>query len=354
MLLTVLLTATILVGAVQPAAAGTVSTEAFQSDTHQTTVGDTPTPPATADRSAPPDTADGYLTAFRQLDDSPALSAYGAMDVLRSRAVAAVQVGEFTDPKRERMTRVLSVMQTFVTAYEASQNGSRSQSLRLANQTATEIDALRAAGGSDYAALAQLAIDRFYRAQGDQFRERARNASRTPEQIQLLEVAVRAYQRGGATERFSSTTTNLERLRAEYDKDLPRLNSSLSSGAAFREQCDGQCSEPQTALSTFGTGVFEQYVAARAAVADSRRAGELAREHGLSQRETTATEQVAWAEDALQSLTLAALALLLAYAALFALVGGYLMASVSQWETDTIDANLGEMLPREPLEVIDG
>lgn len=344
-----------LVGAVHPVVATSPPTETLR-DTDQTAAGDTSTEPPVSlstDGSAPPDTADGYLAAFRQLDGSPALSAYGAMDVLRSRAVAAVQIGNFTEQKRERMTRVLSVMRTFVTAYEAAQNGSRGQSLRLANRTAAEVDALRSAGGSDYAALAQLAIDRFYRAQGDQFRERARNASRTPEQIQLFEVAVRAYQRGGATERFSSTTTNVERLRAEYDKDLPRLNSSLSSGVAFREQCNGRCAEPQTALSAFGTGVFEQYVAARGAVADSRRASGLAREHGLSEREATASEQVAWAEDALRSLTLAALTLLMAYAALFALLGGYLMASVSQWETDTTDANLGEMLPREPLEVVD-
>ena len=298
-----------------------------------------------------PETADGYLAAFRSLSGEPALSTYGEMEVLRSRAVAAVQVGEFTDERRQRMRQVLVTLERFTAAYDAAENGSRTESLALANETTAAVEGLREAGGTDYAALAQLALDRFYRDRGDEFREQARSADQTPTQLQLFRAAVQAYERGGATDRFSAASANRERLAAEYETDEALLNRSLATATAFRTACDGQCSDPQTALQAFGLGVFDRYTEARAAVTGARRAGALADEHGLTSRLEAADEQTAWGTTALQSLTVASVALIGGYTLVFALFGGLVMARLSQWGADAKDATLGDILPREPLEV---
>ena len=298
-----------------------------------------------------PETADGYLAAFRSLSGEPALSTYGEMEVLRSRAVAAVQVGEFTDERRQRMRQVLATLERFTAAYDAAENGSRAESLTLANETAVAVGELRAAGGTDYAALAQLALDRFYRDRGDEFREQARSADQTPTQLRLFRAAVQAYERGGATDRFSTASANRERLAAEYETDEALLNQSLATATTFRTACDSRCGDPQTALQAFGLGVFDRYTEARVAVTGARRAGALADEHGLTSRLETANEQTEWGTTALQSLTIASLGLIGGYTLAFALFGALVMARLSQWGADAKDATLGDILPREPLEV---
>ncbi len=298
-----------------------------------------------------PETADGYLAAFRSLSGEPALSTYGEMEVLRSRAVAAVQVGEFTDERRQRMRQVLVTLERFTAAYAAAENNSRTTSLTLANETTAAVDGLREAGGTDYAALARLALDRFYRDRGDELREQARSTDQTPTQLQLFRAAVEAYERGGATDRFSAASANRERLAAEYETDEALLNRSLATATAFRTTCDGRCSDPQTALQAFGLGVFDRYTEARTAVGGARQAAALADEHGLTSRLETADEQTAWGTTALQSLTIASVGVIGGYTLVFALFGALVMARLSQWGADAKDATLGDILPREPLEV---
>jgi|GEM_PF-1839044 len=324
------------------------------SDDWQPGAGDSWRPTADGSRrhslSDHPETADGYLAAFRSLSGEPALATYGEMEVLRSRAVAAVQVGEFTDERRQRMRRVLATLEWFTAAYDAAENGSQAESLALANETTAAVDRLRDAGGADYAALAQLALDRFYRDRGDELREQARSADQTPTQLRLFRAAVEAYERGGATDRFSAASANRERLAAEYETDEALLNRSLSAATAFRSACDGRCSDPQTALQAFGLDVFDQYTESRAAVTGARRAGALADEHGLTSRLETANEQTAWGTTALRSLTVASVVLIGGYTLVFAVFGALVMARLSQWGADAKDATLGDILPREPLE----
>jgi hypothetical protein len=50
-------------------------------------------------------------------------------------------------------------------------------------------------------------------------------------------------------------------------------------------------------------------------------------------------------------LTASALVILSAYVFVFLLVGTVVMLRVSQWGIDTADADVGSILPREPLEV---
>lgn len=308
--------------------------------------------PATAvDNESTPETADGYLDAFRSLSGEPALSEYAELDVLRSRAVAALQVGTFGDRERSRMRYTLATMRSFVSAYEAAQAGDRRRSLRLADETGDAVTALRDAGGTEYAALARLALERFYERQGDRLRARARNTTRTPAKIQLFEGAVQAYRDGNATGRLSSTSTNLERIAAEYRRDNRSLNASLSAVASFRASCDGRCDGAVTVANSFGVGTFSQYVAARRAVADATRARRLAAEHGLSGRVTRAEEQLAWARTALRSATLAAAGILFGYALALGLVAALFVYRLTAWDADVAAANVGSILPREPLEV---
>ncbi|MEZ3115899.1 hypothetical protein RYH80_08205 [Halobaculum sp. MBLA0147] len=308
-------------------------------------------PAAVADNESTPETADGYLDAFRSLSGEPALSEYAELDVLRSRAVAALQVGTFGDRERRQMRYTLATMRSFVSAYEAAQAGDRRRSLRLADETGDAVTALRDAGATEYATLARLALERFYERQGDSLRARARNTTRTPEKIQLFEGAVQAYRDGNATGRLSSTSTNLERIAAEYRRDNRSLNASLAAVASFRASCDGRCDGAVTVAESFGVGTFSQYVAARRAVADATRARRLAAEHGLSGRVTRAEEQLAWARTALRSATLAAAGLLFGYALALGLVAALVVYRLTAWDADVAAANVGSILPREPLEV---
>lgn len=346
--LVVAVTVAVVVAGWAPVAAGARPTaEETVGQTDTVTATDTPASAA----ATPPTTADGYLAAFRNLSEDPALSAYGELEVLRSRAVAAVQVGEFDDDRSRRMRGVLAVLQNFSAAYDAASAGERERSLTRANDTARALDQLRSAGGRDYAALAQLALDRFYRDRGDRLREDARAAERTPTQLQLFQLAVRAYQRGGATDRFSSTSANLERLSAEYETDVSLLNRSAATAATFRSSCDGRCSDPQTAVQAYGLGVFDRYVEARAAVSGARRAASLSSEHGLTDRLERARGLESWGVGTLRALTLASVGLIGGYTLLFALFGAIVMARLSRWGQDAKDATLGDILPREPLEV---
>lgn len=295
--------------------------------------------------------ANEFLTALRELDGEEALSAYGTMEIVRSRAAVAVQVGEFTDAERRQMSHLLTALGTFVDAYEASQNGSRFESLRLANDTRGAIDDLQAAGGTEYARLARLAVDRFYREQGDRLRADARNASRTPEQIRLLTGAVEAYRAADATDRFSATASNVERIRAEYRADVQELNESAAAAGSFLEGCDGQCGGVGDALSAYGSGVFGRYLTGRQAVSNARQALALAEEHGLSERERSLQADVDATESSLRGLTLASLTALGGYTLAVCLLGAILMTRVTQWGIDTADANIGRIVPREPLEV---
>ncbi|MEZ3143526.1 hypothetical protein [Halobaculum sp. MBLA0143] len=347
--LVVAVTVAVVVAGWAPVAAGARPTaEGTGGQIDTVTATDTPNHAAT---TAPPTTANGYLAAFRNLSDDPALSTYGELEVLRSRAVAAVQVGSFDDARSRRMRGVLAVLQNFSAAYESATAGDREESLTRANDTARALDRLRTAGGRDYAALAQLALDRFYRDRGDRLRTEARTAERTPTQLQLFRLAVRAYQRGGATDRFSSTSANLERLSAEYETDLSLLNRSVTTAAAFRSSCDDRCSDPQTAVRAFGLDVFDRYVEARAAVSGARQAASLSSEHQLTARLERARGLEEWGVGTLRALTIASVALIGGYTLLFALFGAVVMARLSRWGQDAKDATLGDILPREPLEV---
>ncbi|WP_435129042.1 hypothetical protein [Halobaculum sp. D14] len=311
--------------------------------------------PATATASA----ADGSLTADEALqqlqgfEDEPAFQTYSEFEVLRSQAVTAVQVGTFTDADRKRMQAVLTVLTRFVDAYDEAQNGSRVDSLALANETAAAIDALRAAGGTQYATLARLGLERFYRVQGDALYERARTAENTSTQLRYLDAAAQAFKAGGAASRYSQVSAEESRVRATFRADRQRMLRAMNQSAAFLNRCGESCTSPTGAVASLGVGVFGQYQNARAAAADARTAVRLAEKHGLQEaaaRASSLSESIAAARLAL---ALAGSLLGFVYAGLLGTVAMLVAIRVATWAQDVDGSQVGRVVPREPVEVAD-
>lgn len=298
-------------------------------------------------------TASEFLADFRELGSANALSAYATMETARSRAVVAVQTGEFTDAKRDRLAALLTVLESFVTAYEAAQAGNTTESLRLIGETSDSVESLRTSGGAEYGALAQLAVDRFYLTRGDELRTEARNTTATAARIELLEAAVAAYRAGGGDARLSSTASNLERTRVPFQADMAAVNESVKTTRAFLRACDGQCAGAQTALSAHRLGVFDRYLTAREADSEARRAVTLANKHELEQRAATLAERAGKTQSGLLGLALASVSVFVGYTVLAVLVCTLVAVRVTQWGADTDAATVGQIIPRDSPSVSD-
>ncbi|SHG93123.1 hypothetical protein [Halobaculum gomorrense] len=297
------------------------------------------------------ETADEFLTALRQYEDSEALSTYSEFEVMRGQAVTAVQTGEFTDADRERMTAVVAVLENFTAAYRTAQNNSTGQGLRLADATAQAIDRLEAAGGDNYATLARLGLERFYRQRGETLYERARGATNTSAQLDYLESAAAAFKAAGASGRYSAVSAEASRVRAIFESDRERMNSALSAAGSFVDACGEACASPVAAITTLGPGVFGTYVDARSAAAQAAVAARLAEKHGLERASERANTLASSTSDALFALSLAATVLALAYAVLVGLVAAAFGWRVATWAEDVDGSKVGQIVPRAPVEV---
>lgn len=289
---------------------------------------------AASGAAAPPESRNGYLNSFRDLQGADALEQYSELEVVRTQAIAEVQAGEFSDRKETRMRRALEAMRSFVAATRLAENGSHVESLAAANRTASHLEGLRASDGRQYAALIRLALDRFYENQGQRIYETAQATDSTPRQLRLLSHAATAYQRAGAVERFSTITVELERTRARYRSDLDRMNASTAAANDFVDTCASACDSPVTALTSLGPGVFARYGAARDASRSARTANQLAADHGLSDRTEALSELRARTERAVISLAVGSAAALLGYGVVVALVAAALAHRLVAWARD--------------------
>lgn len=309
-----------------------------------------PTATAAADQ---PRTAEEFLGALRGYEEAPALTNYSELEVMRSQAVTAVQSGAFTDADRSRMRALLAVLDEFTAAYRAASNGSRVESLGRANRTAAAVDRLEAAGGEDYAALARLGVERFYRQQGEALYERSRTATNTSAELRSLEAAATAFGASGATDRYSAVSAEASRLRATYESDRRRMREALAAANAFADDCGPACDSPVAAVAGLGPDVFSRYADARAANARSRTAVRLAEKHGNAaaiRRASTAAEATS---TALLALSVAGGLLAGAYALLVGLVAGAVAWRIASWADDVDGAKVGRIVPRDTVEVAD-
>ena len=307
---------------------------------------------ATAQESSSPESADEFLEAFRALEGQEAFEEYSEFEVVRAQAVSAVQVGDFGDAKAERMALVYDALVTFDDAYQLSQNGSRARSIERANRTSAVLADLRSAGGSQYAALTGVALDRFYQNQGEALHESALATNDTRERLSLMDSAATAYQRGGAVQEYSNLVVQRQRLQSTYASDVETLNESVAAGETFFSECGDACGSPVSALTTHTTSVFGLYGDARQTDGRLATAASLTAEHGLDDRAETVTSMQSQSGSAVSSLAIASAMLSLGFALAVALVAMLVAHRLSAWARDVEDSQVGDIVTTQ--EVVHG
>lgn len=302
---------------------------------------------ATQAEESSPETADEFLDSFRELEGQAAFQEYSEFEVVRAQAVSTVQVGTFSDAKAERMRLVYEVLVTFDEAYNLSQRGSRTASLERANRTEALVADLRATGGSQYAALTTIALDRFYQNQGEALHESALATNDTRARLDRMSSAATAYKRGGAVQQYSNLVVQRERLQSTYRADVETLNESVAAAGEFLDSCGESCGSAVGALTTNTVSVFDRYAAARAASDRLGTAADVTAEHGLADRAETVASMRERTQSTVTSLALASALLALGFAAAVALVAGLFAHRLAAWARDVDDAQIGDIVATE-------
>lgn len=306
---------------------------------------DTGTPTETVQTGAqqsPPETADEYLAAFRELSGTPAFEQYTEFETIRSLAVSKLQVVEFDDATHREMETVLALLRSFNESYTAAQNGSVAASLEAANRTATQVQALQDQGLT-YAPLADLALRRFYENQGDALLQTASGTARTPERIHLLSQAATAFRQAGASQKFAQVNLRVERLRSQYERDVTRMDSAEERATSFLERCSS-CDGASAAASGELFGTFDLYLQAGGTLSDVRGAEQAASENELSERRSRFAMLRSDVADARSTLAVASAVLLVGYGIVVALVAMLVAHRIVVWRRTVDAANVGEIV----------
>jgi len=299
---------------------------------------------AAATATSQPETQAEYLTTFRRLNGTEAFLRYQEFEVIRSQVVLEVQVGEFTDGKRERMQTVLELLRTFREAVDARENGSNVRSLRLANETAAIADSLlEQDGGRQYSVLADLALDRFYEENGQALLERAEGIERTPERLRALEQSATAFRQAGAADRFSQLRLRIERTDQQYRSDLVRINDSANTTASFVSAC-ANCDSPASTLQTHRLAVFSLYAASLRADAAAEEGATLATRHALSDRRSTFESRAETIGEYRQTLAVTGAGVLVGFSGVVALLAAIVTWRLMRWRRDLADAQAGDIV----------
>ncbi|QLH76565.1 hypothetical protein HZS55_04260 [Halosimplex rubrum] len=297
-----------------------------------------------AAQAAQPETQEEYLDRFRALNGTAAFAQYQELEVIRSQAVLEVQVGNFTDTKRQRMGRVLDLLVTFREAVAARANGSNARSLELGNETDSITDSLlETEGGRQYAVLADLALDRFFERNGQAFLERAEGIERTPDRLTVLERSATAFRRAGAADRFSQITLRIETTRQQYRSDLEEMNESAAVTDAFLASCGG-CDAPTEALQRHRLNVFALYSQSLRADIEAQRGETLAARHALSDRTGQFQSETATIDRYRQTLAVTGAGVIVGFAVVVALVGALVTWRLMRWRRDLVDAQAGDVV----------
>lgn len=291
-----------------------------------------------------PETQSEYLDSFRSLNGTDAFAQYQELEVIRSQAVLEVQVGEFTDSKRNRMQHVLDALVTFRSAVRARENGSNVESLELGNETDEITDSLlEMEGGQQYAVLADLALDRFFERNGQAFLERAEGIERTPDRLAVLQQSATAFRQAGAADRFSQIALRIETTKQQYRSDVDEMNESAATTGEFLSACDG-CDSPDSILLTHQTGMFELYAQSLSADTAAQRGSELAERHALSDRSEQFNSQAATISEYRQTLALTSAGAIVGFSVVVALVGALVTWRLMRWRRDLTDAQAGDVV----------
>jgi hypothetical protein len=289
-----------------------------------------------------PESASAYLTAFRDMNGTAAYTSYSEFEVIRSQAVLAVQIGNFTETKAERMALVLDLLQTFDRAYNHQQAGEYGAAIDAANETNAVSSQLRAVeGGEQYAVLSAVALERFYDRTGQSLQSAAESESMTPDRITTLRRAALAYQRAGATDRYSQVLLRAESAEQTYQADVSEMNASAASASAFVDSCT-DCGSVTGALTTYGFSVFPKYQEAQSAAAETETAISLAEQHGLSSRADSLATTQTTIGGFQTTLAIASAVLIVGYTAVLGLVCSLIAWRLTVWQRDLEAATHGD------------
>ncbi|MFC6955189.1 hypothetical protein [Halorubellus litoreus] len=301
----------------------------------------------TVDDSGPPETADEYLSAFQSMEGVPAFDRYTQFETIRSLAVSKLQVAEFDDATEREMATTLRLLRSFREAYQAAQNGSTTTSLGAANRTLSSVTSLKEQGLT-YAPLADIAVSRFYENRGDEFLQAAANASRTPEQIEQLELASVAFRRAGASKKFSQVSLRYQSVRSEYQRNVETMNASASTASSFLSACSS-CSDVQGALASNGLQTFEYYLESSSKISELREAESLAEKHGLSERASSFAAARSDVSTVRGTLAVASAGVLVGYGLVLALVAMLVGHRIVTWSETVQASQIGEIVMLEEV-----
>lgn len=293
-------------------------------------------------QTSSPETAGEYLSTFQSLNGSEAYQNYSEFEVLRSQAVFAVQVGDFTDSEAQQMTLVLDILRTFRDAYRFQQNGSYQAALDAANNTSETSEQLRdMEGGEQYAVLTDVALERFYGETGQALQSLAEQQNSTPRRIRTLQQAAASYQRSGSADQQAQVLIRVDSTQTAYRADIEELNESAATASAFTDNC-GDCGDLQTAITSYGLGVFPRYRQSLVASQETREAAGLATQHGLSSRSESLSTLRSEIDSRQSTLALASLALILAYVSVVGLFAAIVSRQLLSWRRDLSAATSGD------------
>lgn len=297
-----------------------------------------------SEQSEMPSTAEGYLAAFKSLNNTEAFSRYSEFEVLRSQAIFDVQVGEFTESKERRMSRVLKLLRTFRDGYRLQQNGSYLEAIKVANESRAITASLRdVERGQSYAALSEIALDRFYERTGQALQTLAEDQSTTPERLALLRRAAIAYKQAGSVDRYSRILVRVDSVEKEFRADLEEMNESIATAERFLSNCR-DCGSLGATLTTYNIGTFPRYQQALNAEREVQQAIALAEEHGLTSRMNAIESLQSEIASRQSTLMEASVGLLVGYAVVLGLFAAVVSWRLWLWHRDLVAKNRGDAI----------
>lgn len=290
-----------------------------------------------------PETAEEYFETFRALEGTDSLEEYDEFETMRTFAVTQVQeAGTLDADDRAALDATHETMLEFDQAYEHAENGEYVDALAAAEETERAIAELETHDDAQ-AALARVALTRFYASIGDELQGLAEDADRTPDELELLEMTATAYERAGLVDEAAEFRLRAEQRAAEYDRDVERMDAAESGSTAFLDECD-ECTEITGVVGGRALETFDAYDEARIVYEEVRVAEERAAVHGLDDRAeefATTAEDVGERRDAL---ALASVSVLLGYGVVVGLLGTIVLSRVFVWRRTYDAAQVGSIV----------
>lgn len=290
-----------------------------------------------------PETRDEFLATLRRMNGTAAFESYTEFEIIRSQVLLNVQAGSFETVDRRRSERVVRLLRWFTEAYACQQDGQFENAIAAANETDAVAAELATGDNGQLGVLANLALTRFNTEIGEELRSTGEGIERTPDRIEVFEMAALSFRRAGATDRFAQLSVRLDETRQVYRSDMEQYNESLSIARSFVESC-GSCGSPESALIAFGPSVFDQYVAARQASAETDEAAALARKHSLEERASRADTLGSDVAATRSDLAIAAATGMIGFALVVGLLAGLVGSRLATWRRDLEESQLGNIV----------